>query len=78
MISLYVYNMSHCAGWNSRGISDKQEGMAVINACVVALGADNDFGIGSSGPATMTLVQLPSCLTKYDKAAYAAAYTCDN
>lgn len=30
--------------------------------CVLALGEDNDFGIGLAGPSALSVVQLPACL----------------
>lgn len=53
-------------------ISSKKEGIRLMNCllvpcilpcrCVLALGEDNDFGIGLAGASTLSLVQLPTCI----------------
>jgi hypothetical protein len=44
--------------------TDKTEGMALVNDCVVALGADNDFGSVGNAESTLVLVQLGTCLSE--------------
>lgn len=46
------------AGWKG---SDKQEGVAVLNQCVLALGSDNDFGFGDD-QSSLSVVHLSKCL----------------
>ncbi|CAD7700377.1 unnamed protein product [Ostreobium quekettii] len=45
--------------WDS---SDKMEGVAVLNSCVVAMADDNDFGLGREGQPGITVVQLSECM----------------
>ena len=45
-------------GWQG---SDKQEGVAVLNNCAVALGSDNDFGL-LDNQSSFSVVHLATCL----------------
>eukprot|EP00803_Ostreobium_quekettii_P008642 evm.model.scf_103EXC.11 EVM.evm.TU.scf_103EXC.11 scf_103EXC:134041-137897(-) len=46
-------------GWES---GDKQEGVTVLNPCVLAMADDNDFGLGRDGQPSITIVQLQDCI----------------
>lgn len=58
------------AGWEERGVSAKQEGVALVNSCVVALAADNDFGLEGQPESSVTFVQLDRCLPAASGAVY--------
>lgn len=51
-----------CAGWV--GSTAKQEGLAALGDCVVAIGDDNDFGLGGNPQSQLNVVRLPKCLTQ--------------
>eukprot|EP00892_Ulva_mutabilis_P008435 jgi/Ulvmu1/5964/UM026_0087.1 len=57
-------------GWEARGVSAKQEGVALVNACVVALAEDNDFGLEGQPVSSVAVVQLERCLPSYAGALY--------
>jgi hypothetical protein len=40
---------------------DKQEGIAILNNCVVAVGTDNDFGLDDD-PSNFSVIQLSKCI----------------
>jgi len=46
-------------GWTE---ADKQEGVVLLNPCVVALGNDNDFGLEGQGASRLSIVQLEKCV----------------
>ncbi len=50
------------AGWV--GSTAKQEGLAALGNCVVAIGDDNDFGLGGNPQSQLNIVRLPKCLTQ--------------
>lgn len=62
--------MRWSAGWEARGVSAKQEGVALVNSCVVALAEDNDFGLEGQSASAVTFVQLDRCLPRYGGGAY--------
>ena len=45
--------------WDS---SDKMEGVAVLNRCVVAMADDNDFGKERIGQPGITVIHLSECI----------------
>jgi hypothetical protein len=50
------------AGWV--GATAKQEGLVALGNCVVAIGDDNDFGVGGTPQSQLNIVRLPKCLTE--------------
>eukprot|EP01025_Chloroclados_australasicus_P027670 TRINITY_DN273_c0_g1_i1.p1 TRINITY_DN273_c0_g1~~TRINITY_DN273_c0_g1_i1.p1 ORF type:complete len:1164 (+),score=181.83 TRINITY_DN273_c0_g1_i1:767-4258(+) len=50
-------------GWDNEIVTDKQEGVGIVNDCTVILGADNDFGLENNGPSTATVVRMQQCIS---------------
>eukprot|EP01025_Chloroclados_australasicus_P027672 TRINITY_DN273_c0_g2_i1.p1 TRINITY_DN273_c0_g2~~TRINITY_DN273_c0_g2_i1.p1 ORF type:complete len:1166 (+),score=206.27 TRINITY_DN273_c0_g2_i1:59-3556(+) len=50
-------------GWDNVIVTDKQEGVGIVNDCTVILGADNDFGLENNGPSTATIVRMQQCFS---------------
>lgn len=46
---------------NWRGL-ERQEGMAILNECVLALAEDNNYGLSGFGASRLSVVQLQACL----------------
>ena len=56
------------AGWV--GATAKQEGLVALGDCVVAIGDDNDFGVGGTPQSQLNIVRLPKCLTELYQASW--------
>lgn len=51
-------------------MASKQEGLMVVNECVVALANDNDFGLDGETSSKVVFVQLDRCLSGYQEAIF--------
>jgi hypothetical protein len=52
-------------GWV--GATAKQEGVLALGDCVVAIGDDDDFGLGLNPQSQLNIVRLPTCITQLYK-----------
>lgn len=59
-----------CAGWEEAGVASKQEGLVVINDCVIALANDNDFGLEGETSSKVQFIQLDKCLSGIEGAIF--------
>ena len=59
------------AGWV--GATAKQEGLVALSDCVIAIGDDNDFGVGGTPQSQLNIVRLPKCLTELYQARFSWA-----
>ncbi len=55
-----IGNSTNVTNWSG---TDKQEGILMLNDCTLAIGDDNDFGLGLTGPVKLEVVQLAECIS---------------
>eukprot|EP01025_Chloroclados_australasicus_P049952 TRINITY_DN5708_c2_g1_i1.p2 TRINITY_DN5708_c2_g1~~TRINITY_DN5708_c2_g1_i1.p2 ORF type:complete len:471 (+),score=58.45 TRINITY_DN5708_c2_g1_i1:246-1658(+) len=60
-----LLDSSQVEGWDGETVTYKQEGVGLVNDCTVIFGADNEFGMGGTGPSTATVVRMQRCISEF-------------